>query len=54
MMILSDGENNESLITAKNMSDMIIQKGIVVDFFAVGGDCALAKLISKRSGGYCY
>jgi ubiquitin-protein ligase len=33
---------------------MVIAQGVVVDIFAVGGNCALAKLISKRSGGYCY
>ena len=54
IMIVSDGEDNESQITAKAISDLVVAQGVVVDIFAVGGNCALAKLISKRSGGYCY
>ena len=54
MMIISDGEDNKSTITAKAVSELLIRASIVVDVFAVGGNCELVRLISKLTGGYCY
>lgn len=54
MMIISDGEDNDSMISAKTIANLAVQRGVVVDVFAVGGKCPNLKLISKLSGGFCY